>query len=79
MPAPLWRRASLVARTVKHVLPPTIFFFFGFNLILFTLDDAPGTWHSVQQFLRRAVLAVVSRSCWWSTTCASCVASMVRR
>ena len=36
-PAPLWRRAAhwwLVQ--VKHVLPPTIFFFFGFNLILFT-------------------------------------------
>src|SRR6187401_3560059 len=37
LPAPLWRRALhwwLVQ--VKHVLPPTIFFFFGFNLILFT-------------------------------------------
>ena len=37
LPAPLWRRAFdwwLVQ--VKHVLPPTIFFFFGFNLILFT-------------------------------------------
>src|ERR1700752_3883572 len=36
-PAPLWRRAFdwwLVQ--VKHVLPPTIFFFFCFNLILFT-------------------------------------------
>ena len=36
-PAPLWRRAFewwLVQ--VKHVLPPTVFFFFGFNLILFT-------------------------------------------
>jgi hypothetical protein len=35
--APVWRRAFdwwLVQ--VKHVLPPTIFFFFGFNLILFT-------------------------------------------
>ena len=35
--APLWRRAFdwwLVQ--IKHVLPPTIFFFFGFNLILFT-------------------------------------------
>jgi hypothetical protein len=34
---PLWRRAFdwwLVQ--VKHVLPPTVFFFFGFNLILFT-------------------------------------------
>ena len=34
--ASLWRRAFdwwLVQ--VKHVLPPTIFFFFGFNLILF--------------------------------------------
>ena len=34
---PLWRRAFdwwLVQ--LKHVLPPTIFFFFGFNLILFT-------------------------------------------
>ena len=37
LPAPLWRRAFdwwLVQ--VKHVLPPTFFFFFGFNLILFT-------------------------------------------
>ncbi len=37
VPAPLWRRAFdwwLVQ--VKHVLPPTIFFFFGFNLVLFT-------------------------------------------
>jgi len=36
-PTPFWRRAFdwwLVQ--VKHVLPPTIFFFFGFNLILFT-------------------------------------------
>ena len=36
-PAPLLRRAFdwwLVQ--VKHVLPPTVFFFFGFNLILFT-------------------------------------------
>jgi len=36
-PAPLWRRGFdwwLVQ--VKHVLPPTLFFFFGFNLILFT-------------------------------------------
>src|SRR4030095_10639303 len=35
-PLPLWRRAFdwwLVQ--VKHVLPPTVFFFFGFNLILF--------------------------------------------
>src|SRR5262245_30082304 len=36
-PSPLWRRVLdwwLVQ--IKHVLPPTIFFFFGFNLILFT-------------------------------------------
>ena len=36
-PEPLWRRAYewwLVQ--VKHLLPPTIFFFFGFNLVLFT-------------------------------------------
>ena len=36
-PAPLWRRAFdwwLVQ--LKHVLPPTVFFFFGFNLILVT-------------------------------------------
>ena len=36
-PAPLWRRGFdwwLVQ--MKHVLPPTIFFLFGFNLILFT-------------------------------------------
>jgi len=36
-PAPFWRRAFrwwLVQ--VKNVLPPTVFFFFGFNLILFT-------------------------------------------
>ena len=34
---PLWRRVFdwwLVQ--MKHVLPPTVFFFFGFNLILFT-------------------------------------------
>jgi len=36
-PAPLWRRAlDWWLAQVKHVLPPTIFFFFGFNLILFT-------------------------------------------
>ena len=43
-PARLWRRASqwwLVQ--VKHVLPPTIFFFFGFNLILFT------RWETLQE------------------------------
>src|SRR6476646_10917092 len=36
-PPPFWRRAFdwwLVQ--IKHVLPPTSFFFFGFNLILFT-------------------------------------------
>ena len=54
-PPPLWRRAFdwwLVQ--IKHVLPPTIFFFFGFNLILFTrwmtLEE-----HGISgyQFLRR--------------------------
>jgi hypothetical protein len=36
-PAPLWRRAlAWWLEQVKHMLPPTIFFFFGFNLILFT-------------------------------------------
>ena len=35
--APLWRRAfTWWLAQVKHVLPPTVFFFFGFNLILFT-------------------------------------------
>jgi hypothetical protein len=34
---PLWRRAfGWWLAQVKHVLPPTIFFFVGFNLILFT-------------------------------------------
>jgi len=36
-PAPVWRRAfRWWLAQVKHVLPPTIFFFLGFNLILFT-------------------------------------------
>ena len=36
-PAPVWRRAfDWWLAQVNHVLPPTIFFFFGFNLILFT-------------------------------------------
>jgi len=36
-PAPLWRRAfDWWLAQVKHVLPPTIFFLVGFNLILFT-------------------------------------------
>jgi hypothetical protein len=36
-PAPFWRRAfDWWLAQVKHVLPPTIFFFIGFNLILFT-------------------------------------------
>jgi len=36
-PAPLWRRAfDWWLAQVRHVLPPTIFFFVGFNLILFT-------------------------------------------
>lgn len=35
--APHWRRAfDWWLAQVKHALPPTIFFFFGFNLILFT-------------------------------------------
>jgi hypothetical protein len=35
--APRWRRAvDWWLAQVKHALPPTIFFFFGFNLILFT-------------------------------------------
>jgi hypothetical protein len=35
--APLWRRAfDWWLAQVKHVLPPTVFFFFGFNLILLT-------------------------------------------
>ena len=36
-PAPFWRRAfAWWLVQVKNVLPPTVFFFFGFNLILFT-------------------------------------------
>ena len=36
-PAPLWRRAfDWWLTQVRHVLPPTLFFFVGFNLILFT-------------------------------------------
>jgi hypothetical protein len=36
-PAPLWRRAfDWWVVQAKHLLLPTIFFFFGFNLILFT-------------------------------------------
>jgi hypothetical protein len=36
-PAPFWRRAfDWWLEQVKHVLPPTIFFFVGFNLILWT-------------------------------------------
>ena len=35
--APFWRRAfAWWLGQVKNVLPPTVFFFFGFNLILFT-------------------------------------------
>ena len=35
--APFWRRAfNWWLAQVKHVLPPTLFFFVGFNLILFT-------------------------------------------
>ena len=35
--APFWRRAFDWWRVqVKHVLPPTIFFFVGFNLVLWT-------------------------------------------
>ncbi len=34
---PFWRRAlAWCAGEIKHVLPPTIFFFVGFNLILWT-------------------------------------------
>src|SRR5678815_2402998 len=43
--APLWRRAfAWWLIQVKHVLPPTIFFFFGFNLILFT------RWMTLQEY-----------------------------
>jgi hypothetical protein len=36
-PVPFWRRAfDWWLTQVKHVLPPTIFFFVGFNLILWT-------------------------------------------
>jgi hypothetical protein len=36
-PATLWRRAfRWWLAQFRHVLPPTLFFFFGFNLILFT-------------------------------------------
>jgi hypothetical protein len=36
-PPPIWRRAfEWWLAQVKHVLPPTLFFFVGFNLILFT-------------------------------------------
>jgi hypothetical protein len=35
--SPLWRRAfDWWLAQVRHVLPPTVFFFIGFNLILFT-------------------------------------------
>src|SRR5580765_8294823 len=44
-PASLWRRAlAWWLVQVKHVLPPTIFFFFGFNLILFT------RWMTLQEY-----------------------------
>src|SRR5215470_17393097 len=34
---PLWRRAfEWWLAQVKHLLPPTIFFFFGFNMVMFT-------------------------------------------
>ena len=37
VPAPFWRRAfDWWLAQLKHVLPPTIFFFVGFNLILWT-------------------------------------------
>jgi hypothetical protein len=36
-PAPFWRRAfDWWLAQVKHALPPTMFFFIGFNLILWT-------------------------------------------
>ena len=67
-PTPLWRRAFdwwLVQ--VKHVLPPTIFFFFGFNLILFT------RWMTLQEHgfrsrtssARRSPRCLSERQCWW--------------
>ncbi len=43
--APLWRRAfDWWLAQVKYMLPPTIFFFFGFNLILFT------RWMTLQEY-----------------------------
>jgi hypothetical protein len=43
--APVWRRAfRWWLAQVKHLLPPTLFFFFGFNLILFT------RWMALQEY-----------------------------
>jgi hypothetical protein len=33
---PWARLRAVIAREFKEVIPPTVFFFFGFNLILFT-------------------------------------------
>jgi hypothetical protein len=68
-PVPIWRRAFdwwLVQ--VKHMLPPTIFFFFGFNLILFT------RWMTLKSTAfrspispRRSPRCWSARRCWWLT------------
>jgi hypothetical protein len=49
---------------VRHALPPTIFFFIGFNLILWTKrlilqeqGDVPGS----VEFLKRSALPTLSR------------------
>lgn len=57
----MWRRAvAWFGVQIKHVLPPTIFFFFGFNLILFT------RWMTLQEhgipftnFFAASILALV--------------------
>ena len=73
-PAPFWRRAfAWWLIQVKHVLPPTIFFCIGFNLILFT------RWMTLQEHgipftnfsAARSPRCSLARRC-SSITCDSC-------
>ena len=81
-PIPFLRRAfDWWLAQVRQALPPTIFFFIGFNLILWTkrlvLEE-----HGIDfsGFFTATLAACWSeRRCWQLTTCRLCAALMARR
>ena len=79
---PVWRRAfQWWLAQVRHTLPAVIFFFVGFNLILWTQQMVLGNTASRSpDFSRRRSRRCSSeKRCSSPITCRSCAASKARR